>query len=97
MLWIGIGLLVAVFREADEALDVCSLGEVAGDDIAVVDGSRHRHDCLWAVRYRWYAAAYALALSEDRGQLATSKLYPSGEHLLPSRGNLRFPMTVTYP
>jgi hypothetical protein len=30
-------------------------------------------------------AAYALVLSEDRGQFAEQKLYPSGEHLPPSQ------------
>jgi hypothetical protein len=37
-------------------------------------------------------AAYALVLSEDRGQFATLKLYPSGEHLPPSRGESPFPV-----
>jgi len=29
VLWIRVGLLIAVFREADEALYVCSLGKIA--------------------------------------------------------------------
>jgi hypothetical protein len=37
-------------------------------------------------------AAYALVLLEDRGQFATQKLYPSGEHLPPSRGESPFPL-----
>ena len=37
-------------------------------------------------------AAYALVLSEDRGQFATLMLYPSGEHLLPSQGEAPLPL-----
>jgi hypothetical protein len=37
-------------------------------------------------------AAYALVLSEDRVQFARLKLYPSGEHLPPSRGESPFPL-----
>jgi hypothetical protein len=37
-------------------------------------------------------AAYALVLSEDRGQFAMQKLYPSGEHLPPSHGESPFPL-----
>jgi hypothetical protein len=37
-------------------------------------------------------AAYALVLSDDRGQFATPKLYPSGEHLPPSRGESPLPL-----
>ena len=37
-------------------------------------------------------AAYALVLSEDRGQFATPNLYPSGEHLPPSRRESPFPV-----
>jgi hypothetical protein len=37
-------------------------------------------------------AAYALVLSEDRGQFATQTLYPSGEHLPPSLGKSPFPL-----
>src|ERR1700677_2698637 len=41
-------------------------------------------------------AAYALVLLEDRGQLVTQTLYPSGEHLPPSQGESPLPLTVTY-
>jgi len=37
-------------------------------------------------------AAYALVLLEDRGQLVTQKLYPSGEHLPPSQGKSPLPL-----
>ena len=37
-------------------------------------------------------AAYALVLLEDRGQFATLKLYPSGEHLPPSQGESPLPL-----
>ena len=37
-------------------------------------------------------AAYALVLLEDRGQSATLKLYPPGEHLPPSRGESPLPL-----
>jgi hypothetical protein len=37
-------------------------------------------------------AADALVLLEDRGQFATLKLYPSGEHLPPSQGESPFPL-----
>jgi hypothetical protein len=37
-------------------------------------------------------AAYALVLLEDRGQFATQKPYPSGEHLPPSQGEPPFPL-----
>src|ERR1700733_4009800 len=37
-------------------------------------------------------AAYALVLLEDRGQLVTEKLYPSGEHLPPGRGESPLPL-----
>jgi hypothetical protein len=37
-------------------------------------------------------AAYALVLLEDRGQLVTQKLYPSGEHLPPSQGESPLPL-----
>ena len=37
-------------------------------------------------------AAHALVLSEDRGQFATPKPYPSGEHLPPSRGESPLPL-----
>jgi hypothetical protein len=37
-------------------------------------------------------AAYALVLLEDRGQFATQKIYPSGEHLPPSRGESPLPL-----
>jgi hypothetical protein len=37
-------------------------------------------------------AAYALVLLEDPGQFDTQKLYPSGEHLPPSRGESPLPL-----
>src|ERR1700733_11829048 len=37
-------------------------------------------------------AAYALVLLEDPGQLVTEKLYPSGEHLPPGRGESPLPL-----
>jgi hypothetical protein len=37
-------------------------------------------------------AASALVLSEDRGQVAQLKLYPSGEHLPPSPGESPLPL-----
>jgi hypothetical protein len=37
-------------------------------------------------------AAYALVLLKDPRQLVTQKLYPSGEHLPPSRGESPLPL-----
>jgi hypothetical protein len=64
VLWVGVGLLVAVFREADEALYVCSLGEVADDDIVVVDGGRHRHGGVWMGKGR----ELAILLLDETGR-----------------------------
>jgi hypothetical protein len=41
-------------------------------------------------------AAKALVLPRDRGQFGTLTICSLGEPILPSQGNLRFPLTFTY-